>query len=67
MNHELKEKLDTQVIDESDWVDYVYNCVTENICPKCGTELYQQNQSIKKNKSDPNLYICLYCGWNDYV
>ncbi len=54
-------------IEEKDWVEFVLNCVVADICPGCGSGLHRQQDSSRRPSGEPRFYMCIYCGWSDYV
>ena len=67
MQDYFKKGSESCLVDELEWVDHVRKCIGDKICPKCGSELYPQKQNKFKKAGDPHFFLCLYCGWNDYV
>lgn len=67
MNQTLRNQTGQTSTDKPGGIHFLLACIAEHICPKCGREIYSHAGGAERIPGDPIFYICLECGWNDYV
>jgi len=56
----IKKKIDHLYPGHKEWVKHMIDCMSVDICPKCGNALFTRLKSIK------NITIhCSNCDWED--
>lgn len=53
--------------EKTEGLRFLLYCIENRICPKCSQDIYSYEGVKNRKPGDPILYICLDCGWNDYV
>ncbi len=67
MNSTIREQPRAIPTDETERLNYILGCIDSCICPKCGHSIQCRDNVDSKRYGEPSFYLCIHCGWNDFV